>query len=116
MTPFITEGTIDMEYIFNQDYVDLCHPNHPDCVTGTTCSDCNDGFNPMLDVSCNLILFGDNPINHAFFVGVDEYWKGELTLQPNPTNGIINLEVTKPYPNGTPIQIYNISGHLMKKI
>jgi hypothetical protein len=63
MTPFVAEGDIEMDYVFYENYVDLCHPNHPDCVTGVTCTDCDDGFNPMLDVACNLVVFAENPIN-----------------------------------------------------
>ena len=61
MTQFVGAGSIELDYIFDEDYVDYCHPNHPDCVTGVTCSDCDAGFNPHLIVACNLVSFSSSP-------------------------------------------------------
>ena len=60
LTSYIGGGDIDLGYVFFPDYVDLCHPNHPDCVTGVTCADCDAGFNPHLVVACNLVTFSEN--------------------------------------------------------
>jgi len=61
MTQYVSGGSIELGYVFDEDYVDFCHPNHPDCVTGVTCSDCDAGFNPHLIVACNLVSFSDVP-------------------------------------------------------
>ncbi|MBI9037097.1 MAG: T9SS type A sorting domain-containing protein [Bacteroidales bacterium] len=61
MTQYVAGGSVELGYVFDEDYVDYCHPNHPDCVTGVTCSDCDDGFNPHLVVACNLVSFSDVP-------------------------------------------------------
>ncbi|MEO8148300.1 MAG: LamG-like jellyroll fold domain-containing protein, partial [Bacteroidia bacterium] len=61
MSPFVSAGNIALEYKFYSAYLDQCHPNNPNCVTGVTCSDCSDGFNPILDVNCNLVTFFDDP-------------------------------------------------------
>lgn len=91
MTPYVAQGSLDLGYVFYENYVDLCHPNHPDCVTGTTCTDCNDGFNPMLDVACNLVVFAENPI----FVGTGDKYPVDsyFNLRPNPSNGIVEISV-----------------------
>ncbi|NLN96111.1 MAG: hypothetical protein GX128_08085 [Bacteroidales bacterium] len=60
MNPFIANGNIDLKYVFYEGYVDYCHPNHPDCITGVTCSDCDDGFNPQLEVACYLVLHSNS--------------------------------------------------------
>jgi hypothetical protein len=91
MTPYVAQGDVELGYVFYENYVDLCHPNHPDCVTGSTCTDCNDGFNPMLDVACNLVVFAENPIlvGTGDKLPVDSYFN----LRPNPTNGLVEISV-----------------------
>ena len=84
---------MEMAYIFQTSYVDLCHPNNPDCVSGVTCANCNDGYNPYYPVSCYLITKGNYPV----ILGITTpAAKDEITLLigPNPTDGIfaINLE------------------------
>ncbi|MBN2173389.1 MAG: T9SS type A sorting domain-containing protein [Bacteroidales bacterium] len=94
MTPYIPDEDIVFGYIFDEDYVDYCHPNNPDCVTGVTCPDCNDGFNPHLIVACNLILFADSPVDNGAIVSVDENYYNigsYITLFPNPTDGLMEL-------------------------
>lgn len=62
---FISSGKIDLDYVFQESYIDLCHPNHPDCVTGVTCDDCNAGYNPHYFVSAKLIL-SSNDVESVF--------------------------------------------------
>ncbi|MCB0807285.1 MAG: T9SS type A sorting domain-containing protein, partial [Bacteroidales bacterium] len=93
MTPYIG-GDITLGYVFDEDYVDYCHPNHPDCVTGVTCDDCDDGFNPHLIVACNLVTFADSPVDNATIVAIDKnYYNATsyVTLSPNPSNGLMEL-------------------------
>lgn len=95
LTPFIEEESLEFGYVFFEGYVDYCHPNHPDCVTGVTCDNCDDGFNPHLIVACNAVVFSDTPIDNGAMVGVDEdiYELGSyIKLYPNPTNGNMTLE------------------------
>lgn len=87
MTEFISGGNVNLKYVFYEDYVDLCHPNHPDCVTGVTCSDCEDGFNPHLEVACNLVVFSND-----YFVGIEKQnHNSEITVRPNPSTGIVEV-------------------------
>lgn len=94
MTQFIEDGDVDLGYVFDTDYVDLCHPNHPDCETGVTCTDCDAGFNPHLVVACNLVVFSDSPIDDGNVVSVESNAfdsHAVISLYPNPTNGLIEL-------------------------
>jgi hypothetical protein len=114
MTPFVSVGNIDMQYIFYEDYIDLCHPNNPDCVTGVTCSDCNDGFNPTLDVACNLVVFAENPI----LVGSGKQYaiNSEFNIRPNPTSGAIEISVVGSVENQPSIiKFYNATGTLLEQ-
>jgi hypothetical protein len=83
MSSFVSSQNITLDYRFFSGYVDLCHPNHPQCVTGVTCTDCNDGFNPQLDVNCNLITFYDSIAS----VNVNETDRISLAVYPNPSTG-----------------------------
>lgn len=94
LTQFIADETLNLGYVFYEDYVDLCHPNHPDCITGSTCSDCNSGFNPHLIVACNLVTFSDMPLDGGAYVSIDENYYNigsYITLFPNPSDGLMEL-------------------------
>ncbi len=95
LTSYIEEASLDLDYVFYENYVDYCHPNHPDCVTGVTCDNCDDGYNPHLIVACNLVVFSDTPIDSGALVSVDEtiYNLGSyIVLYPNPSDGMMTLE------------------------
>jgi hypothetical protein len=62
LTPYVNLSDVNMVYEFAPDYVDYCHPNHPDCVTGVTCADCNDSYNPNYVISGNLISFSNEQL------------------------------------------------------
>lgn len=112
MNPYVTNNTVTLGYKFADNYVDLCHPNHPDCVTGTTCTDCNDGFNPMLDVACNLVVYASNPI-----VGIEQdYMPGDFTAGPNPTTGRLDIKYTG-YANmvSSDIELFDLRGNLVNR-
>ncbi|MBK7212912.1 MAG: T9SS type A sorting domain-containing protein [Bacteroidales bacterium] len=116
MSPFVNGNEISLMYKFYSQYVDNCHAHNPGCVTGTTCPDCNDGFNPTLDVACNLVSFADSPI---VIVGNNEpaqYIKSKLTVAPNPTGGIFELSASKEetYVNSM-LYIYDVTGKLILK-
>ncbi len=110
MTPFIAEEDVELGYVFYEDYVDLCHPNHPDCVTGETCDDCDDGFNPVLDVACNLVVFTVSP----FITGISEE-DHRIRVYPNPTTDVIMVTVEGSPAEGdhcSPIKLYTMTGML----
>ncbi|MCF8368026.1 MAG: T9SS type A sorting domain-containing protein [Bacteroidales bacterium] len=119
MNEFIPDEDITLGYIFDEDYVDFCHPNHPDCVTGVTCSDCDDGYNPHLIVACNLVLFSESPVDSATVVSVDgKLVKPEpvVSILPNPTNGILELSCMGDSPaDQFTVEILNIAGKPLQK-
>lgn len=90
MTSYASQSNVAMKYIFDEDYTDLCHANNPNCASGVTCPDCNDGFNPHLIVACYLISTGDAPLGEGS-VGVGEAAKLDFSVFPNPTSGLVNI-------------------------
>lgn len=87
---FVGSSDITLGYKFLESYVDQCHPNNPNCVTGVTCTDCSDGFNPYLDVACNLVAFADSPI---VVVGTDKHEAPASAIHvfPNPGSGLFKF-------------------------
>lgn len=78
----------EIEYEFYTEYVDYCHPNHPDCQTGVTCDDCLSGYNPHYIVSGNLVSYS-NELHIP--VGLEEEKYFGLNVYPIPSNGLVYL-------------------------
>jgi len=115
-----TSNNMQLNYIFDEDYVDFCHPNNPDCVTGTTCSDCNAGFNPHLIVASHLISYGDNPIGANEIIlsyndFEDSFNNDELnfTIFPNPSSGKFIVDTEQQL--SSKIAIYNMNGKMISE-
>lgn len=110
LNEYVNAGNITLGYKFFENYVDYCHPNHPNCQTGVTCSDCNDGFNPVLDVASYVISYATSPM---IIVKSEPKPVAENSLlaYPNPSNGIfeISLEKTINLKNGEIIIYDNMS-------
>ncbi len=115
LSPYVNLANVEIVYEFFPGYVDYCHPNHPDCVTGVTCSDCQSGYNPHYIISGNLITYS----NDLIYTNVDEaliHSLFDVEVLPNPTKGYINISV-KRNNSSEPVslQIFNASGRLMEQ-
>lgn len=95
LTTYIPTENMELKYRFYPNYMDMCHPNHPACVTGVTCSNCLDGFNPHLIVACNLVVFADNPITQGIEDRKNKI-SAAISVYPNPTSGIIHIHSDQP--------------------
>jgi len=95
LNDYVATGNVNLGYKFFESYVDYCHPNHPDCVTGVTCTDCSDGFNPVLDVACYVISYSTSPmiVVKTNAVPVAE---NALKVFPNPSTGLFEVSLDKP--------------------
>ncbi len=111
LTPFISNGSASLNYIFDQNYVDLCNANHPSCVTGVTCQNCNDGFNPHLIVASSVIQFGN-----AVLTSLDPLpeLEKEFTVFPNPSNGLVEVKVQRTLPQAS-LTIVNTIGKVVEQ-
>lgn len=81
---------MEMDYVFNPFYLDMCHPNNPNCVSGVTCPDCNDGFNPNLAVASHLISFGSSPMDSPLS-NTEEVGLVEFKVYPNPVSEKLSI-------------------------
>ena len=105
-------------YKFNPGYRDFCHPSNPDCVTGFTCPNCDDGFNPFYSVSANLITYSNsNPIESVVSVKTPDARNTNLALNiyPSPSSGLINVEMNAMDDSGGGVlaTIWDIRGMLV---
>ncbi len=112
LTPYVAGQNIELKYLFFDGYVDQCHPNNPNCVTGVACSNCSDGFNPILDVACNLVVFAQNPV----LTGIKDRFSSEssFTMKPNPTSGVVKIAVIGlPGVTSASVTVYTITGTMV---
>jgi hypothetical protein len=117
MTPHISANPIELKYIFDEDYVDLCHPNNPACVSGTTCPNCDDGFNPHLIVKSHLISFKNAPFNtdttYQATVGINLVKEAKYAVYPNPNAGRFNVDLSA-IDGDALVSIIDMQGQVLK--
>lgn len=108
--------TFDLDYRFHPSYTDFCHPNNPLCVSGQTCADCNDGYNPVYYVDTHIINFSHNPIVYGNTLGVphiDNTQVYDIVVYPNPSKGFFNIKTS--YPESTTrMTINSVDGQSVK--
>lgn len=96
LTPYLSQTPFNLQYIFQTSYQDNCHPNNPNCVSGVTCTNCNESYNPHYRISGYAIYYSKNP----FIASISNYEQKEeenleFQLYPNPTTGKFRLNFSK---------------------
>lgn len=115
MTSYIG-NTFNLDYRFHPTYKDYCHPNNPDCVSGQTCPDCNDGANPIYYVDTHLINQSNRPMVYGNVLGikpVDNTKIYDIKIFPNPSKGIFNINTQLP-DSKTMLTINTVEGKTVK--
>ena len=109
LSSYIGLSSLSMIYEFYPDYVDYCHVNHPDCVSGQTCDDCSAGTDPNLIVSGNMITYFDSPYEQ---IGINEPIVKSIDIQafPNPTVGEFVLSSNGNF-SLADVTVYDVVGH-----
>ncbi len=108
--------SFDIQYELDPTYVDYCSPFNPDCITGVTCDDCDDMFNPHFIVSGELITYFDDPPTpnwNAVPITAPKYLK--VDVAPNPNNGIFKLTSSRIFNKPVLVQIFNVSGTVVNQ-
>ena len=90
---YLSAGSAEIFYEFDPTYLDLCHPNHPDCVDGQTCVKCNAADNPILRVSGAVVTHSNN---EDVFLNVESYPELQqdpflVEIKPNPVNDVLTI-------------------------
>ena len=115
MTSQIAKGTVDFGYRLDPTYVDYCHPNNPDCITGVTCTDCNDTFIAQYVIDGQLINFSNTPLIQGTLniEEVNNTTNYKLIAYPNPSNGILQIATTSTFGKSI-VNVISISGEIIK--
>jgi hypothetical protein len=113
MSPYISDQ-VELGYVFDESYVDFCHPNHPDCVSGVTCDNCDGGFNPHLIVSSYLVSKGSYPLGLPVGVRDADARFTAFNLYPNPSNGQFFIGLEQDIQKAD-IVVYDHTGRSVKK-
>lgn len=113
LTPHIADS-FTFDYEFQTDYVDLCHPNNPDCVSGTTCNNCNDGYNPHYRIGAYAIYKSNLPLGVLSTKEVVQQKDYKLSVIPNPNNGVFRMNLDQEMFDIN-LQIYDTHGASLKK-
>jgi hypothetical protein len=109
MTSFVGTSNLNLQYEFDPNYVDLCHPNNPNCVTGVTCPDCGDTFNPLMNVTTHVITY-----SNMISVSVPAMELSGLRVDPNPASDYFILESYQPDRNqNSTVEFINLSGKVV---
>ena len=113
---YIENGEVNIFYEFDPTYADLCHPNHPDCVSGQGgCPDCEQApDNPILRVAGKVITYGNDVEVFDGEISVEELPQYNVDFYPNPAQTTLNF--TSDYEQGRlSVMILNANGQEVKK-
>jgi hypothetical protein len=99
---YLDKGDVDVLYEFDPTYVDQCHPNYPDCVSGqNSCPDCNNSSNPFLRVSAKVVTYSHNTdilteVPELPDVDAEPF---QVSITPNPARD--QMTITTDYDKGS---------------
>lgn len=118
-TQFIKDEKLVLSYIFDTAYVDKCHPNYPTCVSGETCNNCEEDYNPHYYLASHLItyrqkmydsiLVEDTPRlspNHLDFTFEVHFNPVDSTFKVNVNERLTSGILTIAHLNGEPVNTY----------
>ncbi|MBK9420033.1 MAG: discoidin domain-containing protein [Flavobacteriales bacterium] len=113
VTPYLSEAPFALSYIFQESYMDACNPGNPNCISGTTCADCNDGYNPYYRVGCYLISRSNAPIALGISAPTGAVVENGLTISPNPSDGHFAIHLQRDIGRSV-VTLHDISGKTLK--
>uniref|UniRef100_UPI0040475D71 T9SS type A sorting domain-containing protein n=1 Tax=Mariniflexile sp. TaxID=1979402 RepID=UPI0040475D71 len=115
MTSQIAKGSVNFNYRFDPTYVDYCHPNNPNCITGVTCTDCNDAYKAQYYIDAQLINFSNTPLIQGTLDVEEINNTANYTLRayPNPSNGMFHISSTGTIGKSV-MHVVSVSGEILK--
>ena len=119
LTEYLTAGRAELFYQFDPTYLDYCHPNHPDCVDGVTCTECAAPDNPVLRVAGKVVSFSNDEDllvsvheAHAAPAFTAEVYpnpaKGQFTLRTDYDKGAVSVMMLNMY--GQMVMFFTVEG------
>ncbi len=112
LTEYLADGQAELTYQFDPTYLDYCHPNHPDCVDGITCTECAAPDNPVLRVAGKIVSFSND---ENLLVGIHENHIApafNAEIYPNPAKDHVTLRTN--YDKGAvSVMVLNMQGQIV---
>jgi len=119
LTEYLTAGRAELFYQFDPTYLDYCHPNHPDCVDGVTCTECAAPDNPVLRVAGKVVSFSNDEDllvsvheAHAVPAFTAEVYpnpaKGQFTISTDYDKGAVSVMMLNMY--GQMVMFFTVEG------
>ena len=119
LTEYLAAGRAELFYQFDPTYLDYCHPNHPDCVDGVTCTECAAPDNPVLRVAGKVVTFSNDEnmmvnvheahVAPAFTVEIyPNPAKGQFTLRTDYDKGAVSVMMLNMY--GQMVMFFTVEG------
>lgn len=112
LNSFISAGVFDYKYEFQGFYKDYCNASNPNCVSGTTCPDCNDGYNPFYRIGAYMIYKGNEPLQ-TLSTQDFSILENKITLYPNPNKGAFKIQIQNEMSDFV-VEIFDITGKAIK--
>ena len=104
--------SIELSYQFDPNYLDLCHPNYPDCHDGITCTECAAPDNPILRVSGKIVTYSDNKEILTSIHPKQPVEAFTAEVYPNPAKGQVTLRTD--YEKGAvSVMVLNMQGQIV---
>lgn len=113
LTPHLSSNPFQLSYIFQTSYQDICHPANPGCISGTTCPNCNDSYNPHYRIGGYLIRYSNSQITTSIKPKKNHIEEISLNIYPNPTSNIFYANLNSLHENIV-ITINDIRGATLK--
>lgn len=120
LTGYIADNEINIHYKYQEDYVDLCHNNHPDIANtiNTTNCDPDDGENPYYVFGTAFLTYSNGKpfetMARPIGLSVENKDDFDFKIFPNPAKNQLVIsfdDVKQPF-----ILIHNVMGQKMKRI
>lgn len=112
LTALAEDERLQMKFIFEEGYVDECHPNNPECVSGVTCTDCMDTYNPQYYIASYLVSYYDKMYDSLPDVANERLASREelhFTAYPNPATDRFFVQTYGETGRGT-LQVIGLDG------
>jgi hypothetical protein len=123
VTSFVTPGSPAILDYDVQPYENLCRPDNPDCIPGTTCDDCNYNYNghtePFYAIQAQLISYRAVSSADLSENVLSDGAGGVLDLAqnaPNPFAGSTSIVYTLSAGAVVQITIYDAGGRIVRRI
>lgn len=109
LTDYVSNNSAELFYQFDPTYLDYCHPNHPDCIDGVTCTDCSAPDNPVLRVAGKVITYSNDEEMILSVNPIETEPSFTAKLYPNPAKN--QLTINTDYEKGAvSVLIVNMQG------